>query len=274
MKKFFNMLFLIFLFLFLWSFFVEPNILVLKHQNIELSNWHSAHDDLKIVFIGDIHTKPVDLNRLKKIVKTVNEQNPDIVVSIGDYVNGNSYKETLYPSVSAKELGKIKSKYGFYTVLGNHDYEYNAVRIRKELEKNGIKVFENDEFPMDIDGKRFWFIGIQDYSVCHTNLDKNVQNIHDDNPIILLSHTPDVFPVVPERVELTLAGHTHGGQIVIPFYGPFYVPSRYEKKYAKGFFKEQNKKMFVTSGIGTSVLPVRFNNFPEIIVLHLHSNLN
>ena len=259
--------------LILWGIFAEPNILVIRNIDISLKKWHSEHNSLKIVFLGDLHTKPIDLDRLKRVVSKVNEQKPDIVLSIGDYVNGNSYKETLYPRVIAKELGKIKSKYGFYTVLGNHDYDYNPLRIRKELEKNGIKVLENDTLPLDIEGKRLWLIGIQDFSVCHTHLDYNTKQVSDEeNPVILLSHTPDVFPEVDERIELTLAGHTHGGQVIIPFYGPIYVPSKYGKKYSKGYFKEKNKKMFVTGGIGTSVFPVRFNNFPEIIILNIKSD--
>ena len=259
--------------LILWGIFAEPNILVIRNIDISLKKWHSEHNSLKIVFLGDLHTKPIDLDRLKRVVSKVNDQKPDIVLSIGDYVNGNSYKETLYPRVIAKELGKIKSKYGFYTVLGNHDYDYNPLRIRKELEKNGIKVLENDTLPLDIEGKRLWLIGIQDFSVCHTHLDYNTEQVSDEeNPVILLSHTPDVFPEVDERIELTLAGHTHGGQVVIPFYGPIYVPSKYGKKYSKGYFEEKNKKMFVTGGIGTSVFPVRFNNFPEIIILNIKSD--
>lgn len=259
--------------LILWGIFAEPNILVIRNIDISLKKWHSEHNSLKIVFLGDLHTKPIDLDRLKRVVSKVNDQKPDIVLSIGDYVNGNSYKETLYPRVIAKELGKIKSKYGFYTVLGNHDYDYNPLRIRKELEKNGIKVLENDTLPLDIEGKRLWLIGIQDFSVCHTHLDYNTKQVSDEeNPVILLSHTPDVFPEVDERIELTLAGHTHGGQVIIPFYGPIYVPSKYGKKYSKGYFEEGNKKMFVTGGIGTSVFPVRFNNFPEIIILNIKSD--
>lgn len=259
--------------LILWGIFAEPNILVIRNIDISLKKWHSEHNSLKIVFLGDLHTKPIDLDRLKRVVSKVNDQKPDIVLSIGDYVNGNSYKETLYPRVIAKELGKIKSKYGFYTVLGNHDYDYNPLRIRKELEKNGIKVLENDTLPLDIEGKRLWLIGIQDFSVCHTHLDYNTKQVSDEeNPVILLSHTPDVFPEVDERIELTLAGHTHGGQVIIPFYGPIYVPSKYGKKYSKGYFEEKNKKMFVTGGIGTSVFPVRFNNFPEIIILNIKSD--
>lgn len=259
--------------LILWGIFAEPNILVIRNIDISLKKWHSEHNSLKIVFLGDLHTKPIDLDRLKRVVSKVNEQKPDIVLSIGDYVNGNSYKETLYPRVIAKELGKIKSKYGFYTVLGNHDYDYNPLRIRKELEKNGIKVLENDTLPLDIEGKRLWLIGIQDFSVCHTHLDYNTEQVSDEeNPVILLSHTPDVFPEVDERIELTLAGHTHGGQVIIPFYGPIYVPSKYGKKYSKGYFEEGNKKMFVTGGIGTSVFPIRFNNFPEIIILNINTD--
>ena len=259
--------------LILWGIFAEPNILVIRNIDISLKKWHSEHNSLKIVFLGDLHTKPIDLDRLKRVVSKVNDQKPDIVLSIGDYVNGNSYKETLYPRVIAKELGKIKSKYGFYTVLGNHDYDYNPLRIRKELEKNGIKVLENDTIPLDIEGKRLWLIGIKDFSVCHTHLDYNTEQVSDEeNPVILLSHTPDVFPEVDERIELTLAGHTHGGQVVIPFYGPIYVPSKYGKKYSKGYFEEGNKKMFVTGGIGTSVFPIRFNNFPEIIILNINTD--
>lgn len=271
MKKVFYIVLCIFLLPIVWAFLIEPNMIVVRTVDVKVANWHKEHENLKIVFFGDIHARPIDTQRLRRIVKTVNAQNPDLVVNIGDYVNGNTHKETLYPRFIAKELSAIKPKYGFITTLGNHDYWYNSERIKKELEDNKINVLENENLPIDAKGKRFWIIGIEDLATRHTYLNKNVSAIKDNNPIILLSHNPDIFPKVPKRIGLTLAGNTHGGQVDVPFYGPLIVFSIYGKKYAKGLIYEDDRYLYVTTGLGTSILPVRFNCVPEIVVLKITS---
>ncbi|MGN0005622.1 MAG: metallophosphoesterase [Candidatus Gastranaerophilaceae bacterium] len=246
----------------LWCFIIEPNILVVKKYKIQDKDLRGV----KVVLAGDFHVKPYQAKRLKYTVDKINAQNPDVVFLIGDYVNMHSDLMSYPISKTAKALSDIRAKHGVYTVLGNHDYFKDGKTIKRELNKNGITVLENRNKKVRIDGKLIYVAGIEDITTAFPNVKKALHNAGE--PLILLSHQPDIFPEIPkDGVNLTLAGHTHGGQVVIPFIGPIIVPSKYGKKYASGYFEEDGKKMIVTKGIGTSILPVRFNCVPEIDVI-------
>lgn len=135
----------------------------------------------------------------------------------------------------------------------------------------------NSNVKLNIKGKTLYIAGIEDLMTgapnVYQSLEKTGLGIGDDEkgkraPIIMLSHTPDTFPKIPQEVNLTLAGHTHGGQIRIPLLGPIFTASSYHDKYAKGLITENGKKLFVTRGIGVSILPFRFNCVPEINVIN------
>lgn len=245
----------------MWCFTIEPNTVIVNKYKIE----DESLKGIKIVLAGDFHVKPYQKKRLEYIVEKINSQNPDIVLLVGDYVN--MHREFMsYPiSKTAKELSNIYAKAGIYTVLGNHDYYKEGQKIKKALTDNGIKVLENQSKKVEIEGKSIYIAGIEDLVTGYPNLQKALRFCR--KPTILLSHQPDIFPKVPNKVNLTLAGHTHGGQVVIPFVGPVIVPSKFGTKYASGYFNENGKKMIVTKGLGTSVLPIRFNCLPEIVVI-------
>lgn len=260
MKNFKKVLFILFLTLLLiWSIFIEPNMLEVKHYNIKDNNLAG----LKIVFVGDFHIKKYELKRLQKTILKINEQNPDLVLCIGDFVSGHNKKSSLSIQEITKELVNVKSKYGFYTVLGNHDNWYDKVLITKALKGNKIKILDNSNQKITICKKYLYIAGVEDLTTDNPNVYQSLKNTK--NPVILLTHNPDVFPKVPKEVNLTLAGHTHGGQVVLPLLGALIVPAK--DKYAQGFIIENNKKMIVTKGLGTSILPIRFNCKPEIIVI-------
>lgn len=258
------------LILIIWSFFIEPNMLVEKKLNLHVPDLKG----LKVVFVGDFHVKPNQKSRLEYVVKKINEEHPDLILSTGDFVSGHDPKQSLSIEEIAQELSKLKPKYGFYTVLGNHDWWQSGEKIEKILEQNGIIVLGNENKKINIDGKTLYIAGVEDMDTRNIDLAKALTNTN--HPAILLTHTPDVFPFVTDKsnskitgkVDLTLAGHTHGGQVNIPFIGPLIVPSDYGKKYAQGLIKENGKTIFVTKGIGTSILPVRFNCTPEIVVIN------
>ena len=244
-----------------YSYFVEPNRLIVTNYTIQ----DKELSGIKIVFASDFHIKPHQQKRLEKIVKTINKQTPDLVLSTGDYVSGHTQESTMDPEKITEELSKVKSKYGFYTTLGNHDGWYGPNEVQKHLENNGIKVLNNENVKLNIKGKEFYIVGIEDMSTGEADLYKAIGTI--DKPAILLSHTPDIFPKVPKSLNLTLSGHTHGGQVRIPFFGPIFTASDYHDKYAKGIIIEKDKKLITTTGIGVSIFPIRFNCAPEVVVI-------
>lgn len=253
-----------------WSFFIEPNMLVVNKQAFNIKGL----EGLKVVFVGDFHVKPNQKKRLSYIVDKINEQHPDLILSTGDFVSGHDPKQSLHIEDIAKVLSTLKPKYGFYTVLGNHDWWQGGEKIEKILVQNNIIVLGNENKKLNINSKTLYIAGVEDMDTRNIDLPKALKNTN--HPTILLTHTPDVFPFVTDesnskitgKVDLTLAGHTHGGQVNLPFVGALIVPSSYGNKYAQGLIEENGKKMFVTKGIGTSILPVRFNCPPEIVVIN------
>ncbi|MBE7709800.1 MAG: metallophosphoesterase [Cyanobacteria bacterium SIG32] len=263
MQKYIKILILIGIILTLgiYSVFVEPNKLEITNYTIQ----DESLQGIKIVFASDFHIKPNQQKRLEKIVELINLQNPDLVLSAGDFVCGHLKHTTMPPEDIAKGLGKVKSKYGFYTTLGNHDLWHDTEEFTKNLEANNIKVLNNANKKIIVNGKTIYIAGIQ-YQPSMIQISNAIDNTQ--KPTIMLTHSPDEFKKIPQDyVNLILAGHTHGGQIRIPFIGPLFTASSYGDKYAKGFIEEDGKKMITTTGIGTSILPIRFNCPPEIVII-------
>ncbi len=254
-------LFIIILVGIIFSVFIEPNALEVKKYKIEDKNLKG----LKIVFAADLHIKPKQQKRLQQIVSTINAQEPDLILFGGDFVSGHNTWQSMPPEVIAKDLKNCRSKYGIYTVLGNHDNWQNAIKIRQELKSIGIYVLDNENIIVKINNKTVYIAGVEDLVTGFPDINKALQRTKP--PTILLTHSPDIYPSVPKNVTLTLAGHTHGGQVRVPFVGAVSVPSQYGNRYAQGLINENNKKMIVTKGIGTSVLPIRFHCKPEIVVI-------
>lgn len=245
----------------IWSIFIEPNMLCIKKYGIKNKNLTG----LKIAFIGDFHTKPRQEKQLKNIVEKVNKQNPDLILMTGDFVSGHQEESTLPIEIIVNNLSNLKAKYGIYTVLGNHDWWQNGEKITQALEDKNIKVLANSNLKITIKNSTLNIAGVEDLYTRTPNIEKALENT--SNPIILLSHSPDILPKVPKKVDLTLAGHTHGGQIRLPFFGAIKTPSEFGNKYSQGLIKEDGKNMIVTKGIGTSILSIRFNCMPEIVII-------
>lgn len=270
-----------------YSYFIEPNRIEVNRYIVQ----DGQLKGVKIVFASDFHIKPYGQKQLDMIVEKINAENPDIVVSAGDFVCGHTRHSTMPIELIAKTLGKVKAKDGFYTVLGNHDGWYGSEEITQALEQNGIKVLSNSNSPVVIKGQTLYIAGIEDMMTGSPDINEALdgigvnQNGEYNDPVIMLSHTPDMFPKMPYKITLTLAGHTHGGQIRIPFIGAIFTASSFGQKYAKGWVQEKDGRqvnvdtlkpiklqndistLFVTRGIGLSILPLRFNCPPEINVI-------
>jgi len=154
-------------------------------------------------------------------------------------------------------------------VLGNHDWWNDGYRVRRALREHGITVLENEALALERGGQRFFVVGLADALTRQIRLDEALAAVPEGAPFVVLAHEPDIFPEVPERAALTLAGHTHGGQVRLPLLGRLVVPSRYGQRYAAGHVVEGQRHLFVTSGVGTSIFPVRFGVPPEIALLTL-----
>jgi uncharacterized protein len=170
----------------------------------------------------------------------------------------------------AAELGRLQANLATLAVLGNHDWWYDGPRVNRALTAAHLTVLENRAISLSFRGKPFWVGGVGDSRTRHTDMAKTLRSVETDDPVILITHNPDVFPTVPERVSLMLAGHTHGGQVNLPLVGRLIVPSRYGQRYAAGHIVEGGRHLFVSTGIGTSIIPVRFRVPPEIVLLEIH----
>jgi len=252
-----------------WALFVEPNMLVVKKVDLTVPKWHKEFNSLKIVVLSDIHVGSpfINYSKLDTIVKITNKEKPDLIFLLGDYLfQGVIGDNFIKPNLVIDKLGNLKATHGVIAVLGNHDWWYDC---KKYLENKKITVLENKAVKINYAGKTLWVAGVGDLWTMPVNITDAIKNIKSNNPIILLSHNPDIFPIVPPGISLTIAGHTHGGQVYVPFMGRIVTPSDYGKRYATGHIVESNRHLFVSSGIGTTILPVRFGTPPEIVVLNI-----
>jgi predicted MPP superfamily phosphohydrolase len=175
----------------------------------------------------------------------------------------------MEPEVMASALKGLRARFGVFATLGNHDWWYNGPRVKKALENAGITELENDAAMIGRDGDAIWVVGIGDKWEGKPDTASALAKVGGGAPIIAFTHNPDIFPSIPARVALTIAGHTHGGQVALPIIGRPIVPSDFGERYAAGHIIEGSKHLFVTTGVGTSILPVRFRIPPEISLLRV-----
>jgi predicted MPP superfamily phosphohydrolase len=257
-----------------WGFLIEPGRLVVRQETIEIDNWPRELDGLKIAVISDIHADGwfIDDKKLQTIVAKTNQLDPDLIVIPGDYMSGRGWvRRTIEPEVFGPILKNFSAPLGVYSVLGNHDWWYNGPRVRQALEHNGIRVLENESIKIDARGTSLWLVGLADLWTRPQRIDDTIAKVPEGQPLIALTHNPDIFPEIPARVQLTLAGHTHGGQVRFPFIGSVVESSDFGERYVKGHVFENGHHLYVTTGIGTSILAVRFGVPPEIVLLTIRS---
>lgn len=258
-----------------WGFLIEPGRLVIREQTIQIDNWPQPLDGLRIAVLSDIHIDNwfITEKKLRTIVERTNQLQPELIVILGDYMSSDGWvTHRVEPEVFGPVLKDLRAPLGVYSVLGNHDWWYSGLRVRKNLEQNGIKVLENESAKVDARGTSLWLVGLADLWTRPQRIGDAVATVPEGQPLIALTHNPDIFPNVPQRVQLVLAGHTHGGQVRFPIIGPVIESSDYGDRWVRGHVFADNHHLFVTTGIGTSIVPVRFGQAPEIVLLTLKQN--
>jgi predicted MPP superfamily phosphohydrolase len=276
-----------------YAFGVEPALLMrTQHYRFVPPNW-PAELRLRAVILADLHAcRPwMTPERIEGIVAQANALAPDVIFLLGDYVAGMRVVTSfVHSSEWSKALAPLSAPLGVHAVLGNHDWWEDRTAQKtgegppiagRALEAVGIPVLENRAVRLVKDGQAFWVAGLGDQIalvprkawgrtrwVGKDDLAGTLAQVSGDAPVILLAHEPDIFPKVPDRVSLTLSGHTHGGQVRLFGYSPV-VPSAYDNRYAYGHVIEGGRHLVVSGGLGCSIMPVRFGVPPEITVVEL-----
>ena len=277
---------------------IEPYRLWIQHYRVQPSLWASGLK-LRIAAIADLHAcKPwMPLDRVHAIVESANSLGADVIVLLGDYVGSQSVTiEPVDKRDLASALARLRAPLGVHAVLGNHDWwddrevqqNFAGVpEIQRVLEGAGIPVYENDVQRLTKHGQSFWLCGLGDQWAFYKNrnqrqrptkfgylgrddLSGTLAKLTDDAPAIMLLHEPDIFAEMPDRVALSFAGHTHGGQVQLLGYAPI-IPSRYGHRYLYGHIREGAKDLIVSGGLGCSGLPIRFGRPPEIVVVDVEA---
>jgi predicted MPP superfamily phosphohydrolase len=256
-------------FLGLWTFWLEPASLRVQEVDLPVA-WPYARP-LRVALVSDLHVgSPYQgLDRLPSTVDRINATDPDIICIPGDFVTLGVIGGTFTPPEPiARELARLRAPEGVYAVLGNHDRLFSGPRVRYALTAAGIRVLEDTAVTVSTPSGMVWLVGVSDFWTGPHDVRRALRPVTDSaSPVLLLTHNPDVFPGIPSRVTLTLAGHTHGGQVRLPLIGAPIVPSAYGQRYARGLVVEGGRHLFVSTGIGTSDIPARLGVPPTIFVL-------
>lgn len=257
-----------------WGFWLEPSSLRNEDHEIGLPSWPRECDGLRIAILTDLHVgSPHNgIANLARVVDLTQRADPDLMLLAGDYViHGVPGGSFVSPEESARELARLSAPAGVFAVLGNHDWWLDAKRVRRALVGAGIAVLDDASQTVALGDCRFWLAGVSDLWEGPHDIGRALAGVPEEAPTILFTHNPDLFPDVPDRVSLTIAGHTHGGQVYIPGIGRPGVPSQFGERFAIGHIIEDGRHLFVSSGVGTSVVPIRFLVPPEVSVLRIRS---
>jgi len=271
MRKFFFIVFLILVTalagLFGYGFF-EANELIVRRVDFAHPKIPPAFDGTTVAFLADIHCSRYFYFTRKKVrdlVEKVNRLKPDLILLGGDYVSGHRYIASSYA-----ELKNLKAPLGVYGVLGNHDHWADAESSRREMKKSQIPLLENSAVWIKKGGAEIRLGGVGDWWEGTQDLKATMRNTKKNDFVLLLSHNPDYLETLPkEGPDLVLCGHTHGGQVTMFGLWAPCVSSRYGEKYRSGRKEIKSGTAFISNGIGTVVLPIRFFAPPEILLITL-----
>lgn len=254
----------------LWAAWLEPSSLRVSAYTVPQPA--PMLKGLRIAVISDLHAGSpyIDTAKLDRLVAMTNAAKPDLILLTGDYVITNVVGGRYMPiDTVVAHLKGLHAPLGVYAVIGNHDRWDNADHIVSAFRAEGVSVLENAHVMLPPPRNGIALVGLGDRENGGPKVKRSLAGI--TGPALCFVHSPDVFPRLPPTCALTVAGHTHGGQVWLPFLGRPAVSSvsRFGQRYAIGVIRENNKTLFVSSGVGTSILPLRFGVPPEISLLTL-----
>ncbi|WP_294235908.1 metallophosphoesterase [uncultured Sphingomonas sp.] len=252
-----------------WSYRTAVADPVVRQATVSLLPPGTPGAPIHLLLLSDIHVAGPDMppTRLARIVRQANALTPDMVLIAGDFVSDKALStRTFSLAESIAPLTRLRSRFGTFAVLGNHDHWRDPAAARVALRTAGIHVLDNSTRrvgPLTIGGLDDAFTG-------HDDLDATLRAMAATGGVpILLSHSPDPFPRLPASVGLMLAGHTHCGQIRLPLIGAVSTMSHYGDRYVCGIVVENGKTLIVGAGLGTSVLPLRLGAVPDMWLITL-----
>lgn len=256
----------------------EARQLHLTRVLIRSGDWPAGAPTVQIAILSDFHAGgPGDHpGRIDRAVTLANAEEPDLVLLLGDFLHiGAQPRRGASPELVAAEVARLRAPDGVFAVLGNHDRTHGLERVAAALTAAGITVLSNQAKRTSVKGQPVWLAGVADAYNRLDDLGATLAPIDDQAPVILLTHSPDLFPVVPKGIAIAVAGHTHGGQVRLPWLGaPWcapWIPGRAAKRYPAGHIVERGRQFFVTTGIGHSGLALRLNAPPEVVLMRLTS---
>lgn len=248
----------------------NPNWIEINHFNLSLPNLPTSFDRYRIVQIGDIHMGTwMTRQRLEGVVALVNQQKPDLILNTGDYF---SYDHAPYEQDLIEGLKNLQARDGCLSTLGNHDYWVDHQAVTEVLLKAGTQPITNQVHCIEKDGQSLFIAGGASAYDGYFTLKPLTTKIPPNSCAIMLTHEPDVADEVAETglFSLQLSGHSHGGQMILPVYGPA-VKVRKAEKYPLGMYKIHDMWLYTNRGLGTNSIPLRINCPPEITVFELNA---
>lgn len=248
---------------------VEPMRPRLVRQELWLRRWPSRMDGFTIALLSDLHYDPVfSIHPIRLAVEMVNELHPDLVAITGDFVTapllGNRRRAAADAEPCADLLRGLQAPQGLWAVMGNHDADAGERQVAGALRAAGISVLSNLAAPVESNGGRFWLAGVEDVLTQNSDLVEALHHVPPDEAVVLLAHEPDYADYVARYpVDLQLSGHSHGGQVRLPWLRPLFLPPL-AKKYYWGLHRIAELTLYTNAGLGTIRIPVRLNCPPEI----------
>ena len=255
--------------IFIYAYYIEPFNLSIKEYKIENKDIPNSFDSLKIIHFSDLHYgSSVNLDYVKKVVKLINTQKPDIVFFTGDLLDKRVNPTKKEVENIRNELNKIESTLGNYAVSGNHDYEF--IKDFKNILNDNFTILNNEEQLVYYkENTPISIAGFDDSSESEPIYDllKNENNYFR----FILVHEPDEFDKIKDyNFNIMLSGHSHNGQVRMPLIGKIYTPKG-AKKYYEDYYNINNKELFVSNGIGTSGINIRFMSEPSINLYRIYA---